>query len=667
MLKARAAALVSALCFVLAACAEDEDAELPGPTPRELLFGVSLPQHLRLSPSGAWVSFSQAYNGVRNIWLKPADGQSPARPITTFPYPGVGPHVWHPSSDYLLFLKQTPDSDDVRPYAFDLAQQTVIPLLGGTAQQASFLAYSEAAPDTIFIQTNARRAGAIDIYRVDLKTGASLLVYEDKLGANGYFAGADLTPLIAQVPKSDGGFEWRARTEDGGWRLWGTVGAEDALTTRMEQISADGEDVFLASSVERNTTAYLRVPAQSRFGAGETQVLAAQSRYDFADATYGPLNQRPFLATFATPRPSFVPLNKQLVPLVFGMRASGSGALTIADTNADGTRWLIGHVAASQPVSWGVYDAQSASKIALFPEQDELMAQQAAVLPIAIKISRSETSTFDAFLSLPLGLALNLDGKAARTVPVAVVLRGAMVSQDRWRYDPVHQWLASRGVAVLSLNHKGSVGQGKDHLFQADGLTQAIVADVGHARDWLAERGLLEERLAIIGGGASTAAAKKAALSLSASCVSYINPVPAMQRALGTLPGQQSGLQKLLLDYYGEDSASTVAKAPVFIAAAGQSRRQDPQTVFDWAAGLEEQGAGLTLIAVDRAEEDFSQGMDGRAVMATMELFLADCLGFEAEALSSADFVGSSITLLEAPDSIVQTVRTARSIPDVSR
>ncbi|MEM9288540.1 MAG: hypothetical protein AAGA36_09395, partial [Pseudomonadota bacterium] len=227
--------------------------------------------------------------------------------------------------------------------------------------------------------------------------------------------------------------------------------------------------------------------------------------------------------------------------------------------------------------------------------------------------------------------------------------------------------LASRGVAVLSLNHKGSVGQGKDHLFQADGLTQAIVADVGYARDWLAERGLLEERLAIIGGGASTAAAQKAALALSASCVSYINPVPAMQRALGTLPGQQSGLQKLLLDYYGEDSASTVVQTPVFIATAGQSRRQDPQTVFDWAAGLEEQGAGLTLIAVDRAEEDFSQGMDGRAVMATMELFLADCLGFEAEALSSADFAGSSITLLEAPDSIAQTVKTARSIPDVSR
>ncbi|MEM6833993.1 MAG: hypothetical protein AAF562_10260, partial [Pseudomonadota bacterium] len=84
-------------------------------------------------------------------------------------------------------------------------------------------------------------------------------------------------------------------------------------------------------------------------------------------------------------------------------------------------------------------------------------------------------------------------------------------------------------------------------------------------------------------------------------------------------------------------------------------------------ADFEEQGAGLTLIAVDRAEEDFSQGMDGRAVMATMELFLADCLGFEAEALSSADFAGSSITLLEAPDSIAQTVKTARSIPDVSR
>ncbi|MEM7570168.1 MAG: hypothetical protein AAF337_10265 [Pseudomonadota bacterium] len=665
-----------ALCCLLTACSEQQDAPLPGPTPRELLFDISLPDHLRLSPDGAWVSFSQAFNGARNIWLKPATSDAPARPITQFEHPGVGPHVWDPTGKYLLFLRQTPGADDVRPYVYDLQSQTTRALLGNVGQQASFLAFSSTSLPEVYVQTNVRGAGLLDIYKVNLETNAPLLVYQDDLGANGFFAGPDLSPLIAQVPLSDGGFEWRLRTQDGAWRLWGEVPAGDALTTRMENVSSDGQSIFLTTSIGRATAAFAAVPVEERFEPAHTKVLAAQDRYDFADASYTPGAQKPFLATFSTPRPSFVPLDQRLISLVFGMRASDSGALMVSDVNASGTRWLIGHAAASQPVKWGVFDQETSRKTLLFPEQDALLSQQSAVLPQVVKIplpgTDVEDNAIDGFLTLPLGLSRDANGRLESAVPTVILLRGALASHDSWRYDPLHQWLASRGVAVLSLNHRGSTGQGKGHLFPDAGrLEAAIKADVRTAMGWLTAQNIAADKRAIVASGISTATA----LSFSAgesdgqtSCVALAQPVLSLQRALQSFPAHQSGLAQLLGDTFAASEAGAAyPKVPTFVAIRGGTRRERAGDVFEWAAQAKVSGTPLTLVALSRAEEDLSQGSDGRAVMAVMEQFLSSCLGFEAEPLTYADFKDAQLDVIEAPDALMSAVAAAQTEPALSR
>lgn len=661
MLKGLAALLC---CLALVACGQNDDADLPGPTPREVLFGVSLPKHLRLSPGGEWVSFSQAVGGVRNLWLKPASSDAPAVPLTTFEHPGVGPHVWHPSGNYLLFLRQTPRSDDVRPYVYDLNQKKVRALFGSVGQQASFLSFGNGVEDAVYIQTNARDNGQRDIYKVDLVSGASLLMHQDAFGASGYVAGPDLNPLIAQVPREDGGFDWRIRTEQGAWRLWGSVDMGDALTTRLEAVSQDGQDIFVASSIGRNTAALIRASAQTRFDDPAVDVLAAQDRYDFADASYSPITGQPFVAMFATPRPSLLPLDKRLIPLVFGMRASDSGALVVADADTEAKRWLIGHVAGSQPTKWGVFDSETSRKAPLFPAQTAFMEEQAAILPEAVAVPVGEAGRLDAFLSLPLGIKRAADGALQEPIPVALVLRGALASRDKWSYSPVHQWLASRGVAVLSLNHRGSVGQGKAHLYPQQGLSDAMFEDVSTALTWLKEKNVLGDKLAVLAGGASTHSAIALANASPASCLSLTFPVFSMTRALGTLPPQQSGLANVLkASFSAALEEATYPKVPTFLAAAGAYRREKAEDVFAWSAASKQAGTPLTLVALPRAETRFDSGDDGRAVMAAMELFLSDCLGFEAEPLTYPDFKNAELTVLEGSTGLVQTIKSAQTGP----
>lgn len=664
MLKALVAAF--SVCALLGACAEDQDSAAPGPTPRELLFDVSLPSHVRLSPAGQWVSFAQNHQGVPNLWLKPVQEEAPARPLTQFEYPGVKSHVWHPSGKYLLFLRQTPDADDVRPYVYDLEAKKVRTLFGAAGQQARFLAFSDRYEDAVYFLSNARRPDRFDIYRADLKTGAHLLVYSDELGAAGYFAGPDLQPLIAQISQRDGGFEWRMRSDDdGAWRLWGAVSPEDALATRIDAISRNGGHIYVVSSVGRDTTALLDMPADGVFAPKAGTLLAAQNTYDFLRATYHPVLQTPVVAEFATPRPSWVPLSKALTSYVFGMRASGSGQLRIVDAGRSSKRWVIAHESTSQPAKWGVFDAERAEKTDLFPAQDALMAQQAAIQTVPVKMALSGGER-DGYLTIPLGTVVGSEGALEAPLPGVILLRGGIASQDRWAYRPVHQWLASRGVAVLSFNHLGSSGQGKEHLLGAS--AQAIVRDIADAAAWLKQKNIATDHLGVVASGYGARMALQWAQqgAEGLQCMALAHTALDIAAVASSLPPQLSGLTKVVSALPGGalgQPAAPPKDIALFLAHGERNRRQPYEEIAAWAQLVRQHGNAVTLLAARRAQSRFDTGSDARAVMAAMEVFLAPCLGFEPEPLTIEDFQNADIRLDIAPDELADPVRAAMQTP----
>lgn len=654
---------------LLSACTEDTESEPPGPTPRELLFDVSLPSHVRLSPGGQWVSFAQNFQGVPNLWLKPVREDAPPRPLTQFEYPGVQSHVWHPTGKYLLFLRQTPGADDVRPYVYDLEDKKVRALFGAVGQQARFLAFSDRNEDDVYFLSNARQPERFDIYRADLKTGANLLVYSDELGAAGYFAGPDLDPLIAQVSQPDGGFQWRMRTKDGAWRLWGAISPQDALTTRIDNISRNGQHVYVVNSVGRNTAALLDMPIDGVFEPKRAKLLAAQNSYDFLRATYHPILQTPVVAEFATPLPSWVPLSNALTSQVFGMRASGSGQLRIVDAARSSKRWAIAHESTSQPAKWGVFDADKAEKIDLFTAQDALMAQQAAIqtLPVKLALSGGER---DGYLTIPLGYVLNAEGGLDKPLPTVIALRGGLVTQDRWAYRPVHQWLASRGVAVLSFNHLGSSGQGKDHLLEAS--AQATVRDIADAAAWLKQKTIAGDQMGVVASGYGARMALQWAQqgANTLDCMALAHTALDISAVAGSLPPQLAGLAKVVSALPGGalgQPAAPPKEIALFLAHGERNRRQPYDEVAAWAELVRQHGNPVTLVAVKRAQSRFDAGSDARAVMAAMEAFLAPCLGFEAEPITIEDFKNADIRLDMAPDDIAQQVRMAMQTPSLSR
>jgi dipeptidyl aminopeptidase/acylaminoacyl peptidase len=81
-------------------------------------------------------------------------------------------------------------------------------------------------------------------------------------------------------------------------------------------------------------------------------------------------------------------------------------------------------------------------------------------------------------------------------------VHGGPWARDAWGYNPLHQWLANRGYAVLSVNFRGSTGLGKDFV-NASTMEWAgkMQTDLLDAVDWAVANGIADpEKVAILGG-----------------------------------------------------------------------------------------------------------------------------------------------------------------------
>jgi protease II len=86
--------------------------------------------------------------------------------------------------------------------------------------------------------------------------------------------------------------------------------------------------------------------------------------------------------------------------------------------------------------------------------------------------------------------------------PVVVVVHGGPESQYRPYFNPIAQFLAHHGYAVLAPNVRGSTGYGKaySHLDDVE-LRMDSVADLAHAAHWLRAQAEVDgERIAVYGG-----------------------------------------------------------------------------------------------------------------------------------------------------------------------
>src|SRR5262249_29183968 len=99
--------------------------------------------------------------------------------------------------------------------------------------------------------------------------------------------------------------------------------------------------------------------------------------------------------------------------------------------------------------------------------------ESAPLVPMhALTIKSRDDLDLVSYLSLAKDSDKKRNGFPDTPLPLVLVVHGGPHNRDVYGFNPIHQWLANRGYAVLSVNMRGSTGFGK-------AFTNASVAEWG--------------------------------------------------------------------------------------------------------------------------------------------------------------------------------------------
>ena len=300
---------------------------------------------------------------------------------------------------------------------------------------------------------------------------------------------------------TDGGKEFLKPSPGGEWELFMKIGMEDAVSTTPRGFDKSGEILYILDSRGRNTSALVAIDLET----DERTVIAEDPLADLSDFMVHPTERHVQAVAFTYQRKQWQFLDTALAEDFAYLKTLDDGEIRIVSRSLDDSSWIVAYVSDNGPVRYYRYDGKA---LFLFTNNEALTALPLASMhPVVIR-SRDGLDMVG-YLTLPVWT--DTDGNAGpdKPLPVVMLVHGGPWARDWWGYHPVHQLLANRGYAVLSVNFRGSTGFGKE-LVNAGNLEWGgkMHDDLVDAVSWAIEEGVADaDRVAIMGssyGGYAT-------------------------------------------------------------------------------------------------------------------------------------------------------------------
>jgi dipeptidyl aminopeptidase/acylaminoacyl peptidase len=376
----------------------------------------------------------------------------------------------------------------------------LIPLTSGPVIEAQVIATDTWNRDEILISVVSEAPSATAVRRVNTRTGASRLIEESApAGGPGFplqhFAASGLELRAASRPTASGGLS--AAFRDSVRETWLELGRwdlPDAIESRVLGVAADGRTFYVSDSRGRACAALcaLRVGGDGQMN---YEVLAEHASADLAEIACHPRSGHVQAAAFDGLRREWIVIDQAVrEDWTILQEFAGEDAFAIVSRDRADRRWIVQLRPLDRPPSFFLYERLSQRISRLFGEDSERNHPVPETSAIAIAVRDG--------LQLPSYLTMPVDIGRSRRAAVIIIHDGPW-SRAGPGFDPLHQWLASRGCAALSVNYRGSTGFGRD--FAIAGHREwagAIQDDIIDAALWLIDEGVAHpDRIVLMGEG----------------------------------------------------------------------------------------------------------------------------------------------------------------------
>jgi dipeptidyl aminopeptidase/acylaminoacyl peptidase len=457
-----------------------EDASL---LPRSVLFANPDRAAPLVSPDGKHISYLSNVDGVLNVWVAPIGDLAKAKPVTSDKKRGVRRYKWAFTNDHILYPQDEGGDENWHIHAVDLKTGTDKDLTAYPGVQALIHGLSWKIPNEVLIGMNDRDKKWHDLYRVDLKTGRRTLVQKNE-GFGEIETDLDFKVKFLVRPEKDGSQTYLDAKQAEVFK----VPFEDTLTTHVAGFDKSAKKAFLLDARGRDTAALVELDLATK----QTKVLLDDGQADITESLLHPTERKPqaVLATYDRLRWHVIdPAIRADLDL---LAEKAPGDVTVQSRTLDDQKWLVNASVSDGPTKTYLYDRKKKTVDFLFTNMKAL--EDKKLLPMKPVVIKSRDGLdLVSYLTRPAGDA---------PAPMVLLVHGGPWSRDEWGLNRSHQWLASRGYAVLSVNYRGSSGFGKKFINAADKQWSAKMhEDLLDAVAWaVRENVTTKDKVAIMGG-----------------------------------------------------------------------------------------------------------------------------------------------------------------------
>jgi dipeptidyl aminopeptidase/acylaminoacyl peptidase len=465
------------------------NAELPPLIPRDLLLGNPARANPHISPDGkklAWLAPDA--HGVLQVWVQTI-GNGGARAVTADKSRGISNYAWAYDSKTILYGQDSDGDENFHLFGVDLESGNVRDLTPWQGVRAEFVAANPKFATRVLVALNLRNRKLMDVYRIELGSGAVEIDTKNPGDVTGWLADDNLTVRAGIVTTPDGGTEIRVR--DNATAPWRTM----MKATMLDQLSAldftkDGRSIYLSSSLGRDTARLI----QRDLASGHETEIAHSDAADLSYAMIHPTRHVVEAVEFDPGRTHRTVVDSSIQPDFDALAKVADGDFRVVDRDLADTTWIVSFDSDRAPLRYYWWNRIARKASFLFSTQPKLDASAFAKME-PIEFTARDGMKLHGYLTLPVGVS-------PRKLPMVVAVHGGPWYRDSWGIDAGAQWLANRGYAVLQVNFRGSTGFGKKYLNAGDrewGLK--MQSDLADGVAWAVAQGFADPKRVAIGGG----------------------------------------------------------------------------------------------------------------------------------------------------------------------
>jgi len=629
-------------CAAAASMAQQANG-LPPLIDRDLIFGNPEIAAAQISPDGKYIAFLKPWKDTRNIYVKSvSEPFDAARLLTTEAKRPVAGYFWTRDSKYILYVKDNDGDENFNIFAVDPSAKPATgaeappsrDLTGLKGVRVMIYEVPKADPDVVYIGLNDRDKAWHDLYKLKLSTGTKELVRKNTERITGWVF--DLKGQLRMATRSaeNGDTEMLRVDADSFTKVYSCSVFEscDAL-----QFQPGNKRIYMETNKGTDLASLVLFDPESM----KTEVVESDplGKVDFGGALFSEATDELVETYYVADRVKEYYKDKAFGDDVHFLehKFPGHEIKVFSRTKDDGV-WLATAVSDTEPGETVLFDRKTRAVTPQFKVRENLPRADLAPMK-SVTYKSSDGLEIPAYLTLP-------KGEPAKNLPTLLVPHGGPWGRDNWGYNPLAQFFANRGYAVLMPNFRGSTGYGRKFL-DAGNLQwgRKMQDDLTWGVKYLVAEGIADpKRVGILGGsygGYATLAGVAFTPDVYAAAVDIVGPsnlitlldsIPPYWEFIRKMfyvrmgdPNTPEG-KKLLVDESPLTSADKI-RTPLLVAQGANDPRVNRREAEQIVIALRDRGFPVEYILAPDEGHGFARPINNLALFMASEKFLAQHLG----------------------------------------